>query len=158
MGEKTGWTYFVIPAKISQKIKPGQKATYRVKGFIDKLKLTGVAMIPFGGGDYLIPVNSGMRKFLRKEKGDEVVVKLEEDKKGLPLHPALMACLADEPEALKFFKSLSLSHKNYFSKWVTAPKTEHTQAKRIAQAINALARGMDFIKMMREKNVDVWWR
>ena len=29
-GEKTGWTYFVVPAEIALKINPGQKKSFRV--------------------------------------------------------------------------------------------------------------------------------
>ena len=35
-GEKTGWTYIVVPEKISKKLNPGVKKSYRVKG---KLRL-----------------------------------------------------------------------------------------------------------------------
>lgn len=30
-GEKTGWTYFEIPADLAQKLKPGNKKSFRVK-------------------------------------------------------------------------------------------------------------------------------
>jgi Domain of unknown function (DUF1905) len=31
-GEKTGWTYIVVPAAIAGKLNPGVKKSYRVKG------------------------------------------------------------------------------------------------------------------------------
>jgi hypothetical protein len=31
-GEKTGWTYIEIPADLAQKLKPGNKKIFRVKG------------------------------------------------------------------------------------------------------------------------------
>ena len=34
-GEKTGWTYIVIPSAIAQKLKPGNKKSFRVKGKLD---------------------------------------------------------------------------------------------------------------------------
>ena len=61
-----------------------------------------------------------------------------------------MDCLADEPKALEFFHSLPGSHRNYFSKWIDSAKTDATKAKRIAMAVNALARSLPFNIMVRE--------
>jgi uncharacterized protein YdeI (YjbR/CyaY-like superfamily) len=83
-------------------------------------------------------------------------VRLEVDDKPI-LPPAdLIACLEDEPRALDFFKTLSKSHQNYFTKWIESAKTEPTKAKRIAQSVNALSKGHHFGIMLRalkaEKN------
>jgi uncharacterized protein YdeI (YjbR/CyaY-like superfamily) len=61
-----------------------------------------------------------------------------------------MLCLKDEPTGLAHFKKLSPSHQRYFSKWIDEAKTEATIAKRIAQSINALARGMGLPELLRE--------
>jgi hypothetical protein len=34
-GEKTGWNYIEIPAAAAQKLKPGNKKIFRVKGMLD---------------------------------------------------------------------------------------------------------------------------
>jgi uncharacterized protein YdeI (YjbR/CyaY-like superfamily) len=60
-------------------------------------------------------------------------------------------CLNDEPAAVQYFNSLSGSHRNYFSKWISDAKTESTKTKRIAMAVSALARGLGFPEMLREQ-------
>src|SRR4051812_6296220 len=32
-GEKTGWTYIQVPVEITQKLKPGNKRSFKVKGY-----------------------------------------------------------------------------------------------------------------------------
>ena len=155
-GEKTGWTFFEVSAELAQKLKPGNKKSFRVKGFLDSFSIKSVALIPMGDGNFIMPVNATMRKGIGKRKGAQLSVRLEEDTAPI-LPPAdLMACLDDEPKALEFFNTLSKSHQNYFTKWIEGAKTEPTKARRIAQSVNALAKGHHFGIMLRtlkaEKN------
>ena len=60
-----------------------------------------------------------------------------------------MECLADEPAASAFFQSLAGSHQRYFSKWIDSAKTEPTRTKRIALAVNALAKKWGYPEMIR---------
>lgn len=149
MGEKTGWTYIVVSQDIAEKLKPGNKKSFRVKGKIDKLVIEKVALIPMGGGDFIIAVNATMRKTLKKQKGDKVLLKLEIDDQELPLSPEFLECLSDEPEALNYFNNLPRSHRNYYSKWIESAKTPETKAKRIAKAINGLSKKYNFAQMLR---------
>ena len=148
-GEKTGWTYIEIPADVAQQLKPKNKKSFRVKGKLDNFSIKGVALLPMGGGSFIMPLNAGMRKGFGKRHGAMLNVKLEEDKNPLPMDADLMDCLADEPNAMKFFNSLTPSHRNYFSKWIAEAKTADTKAKRIAQALDALARERNFVGMIR---------
>lgn len=148
-GEKTGWTYIEIPADIADKIKPGTRTGYKVKGRLDQHKIAGVALLPMGGGSFIIPLNATMRKAIGKREGAMVKVQLQEDRAPFKFNKDFMECLKDEPAALKFFETLSGSHQRYFSKWVDAAKTEPTKAKRIAQAITGLAKKWDYGTMLR---------
>jgi hypothetical protein len=148
-GEKTGWTYIAIPAKAAQELKPGNKKTFRVKGRLDNYAIEAIALLPMGEGDFIMALNVAMRKGIKKTKGAKLLVQLEVDKNTPKLPAEFIECLADESKALAFFKSLSKSHQNYFGNWIKTAKTETTQAKRIAQAINALEKGFDFGQMMR---------
>ena len=148
-GEKTGWTYIAIPADVAQKIKPGTKKSFRVKGKLDDFPVHQVALIPMGGGEFIMPLNGMIRKGIGKRHGAMLRVALEEDKTPLLLNPEMMECLADEPDALGFFKQLPKSHQHYFSKWIASAKTEATKAKRIAQAVNGLMHGQNFSQMLR---------
>jgi hypothetical protein len=148
-GEKTGWTYIVVPANIAQKLKPGNKKSFRVKGKLDKWPFARVALLPMGEGDFIIPINAEMRKGTGKRKGAQLLVQLEVDDSPLPESTEFIDCLGDEPKALEFFRQLPKSHQNYFNKWIESAKTEPTKAKRIAQAVNALAQRLHFGLMLR---------
>jgi len=89
-GEKTGWTYIVIPADVARKIKPGTKKSFRVKGKLDDYPIRQVALLPMGGGEFILPLNAGMRKGIGKRHGAMLRVALEEDNKPLTLDPDLM--------------------------------------------------------------------
>ena len=98
-GEKTGWTYIEIPADIAQKIKPGNKKSFRVKGKLDHYPIKKVALLPMGGGKFIMALNAGMRKAIGKKKGAMLKVQIEEDHAAILINRELMLCLADEPEA-----------------------------------------------------------
>ena len=82
-GEKTGWTYIGIPADIAQKLKPGNKKSFRVKGKLDNFKIDGIALLPMGGGSFIMALNAAMRKGIRKKHGAMLEVQLAEDEKRL---------------------------------------------------------------------------
>lgn len=148
-GEKTGWTYIEIPAKIAHQLKPGNKKSFRVKGKLDNYPIQKVALLPMGEGNFIMAINSTMRKSIGKRQGHTLQVQLVEDKSPLLLNAELLECLADEPSAEKFFEQLAKSHQHYFSKWIESAKTEPTKTKRIAQTVTALARHQNFGEMIR---------
>lgn len=151
-GEKTGWTYIEVPADLAQKLKPGNKKSFRVKGKLDQFKISAVALMPMGGGAFILPVNGDMRKGTGKRFGAMVKVQLEEDKKGYVFNKDFMDCLADEPAAIEHFRSLTDGHQRYFSKWIDSAKTDETKAKRIAQAVTALSKKQGYPEMIRSNN------
>jgi Domain of unknown function (DUF1905)/Bacteriocin-protection, YdeI or OmpD-Associated len=148
-GEKTGWTYINIPAKIAQQLKPGNKKSFRVKGKLDNFEITKVALVPMGEGDFIMAINADMRKGTGKRKGATLDVQLLADDSPILPPAELLECMADEPEALKHFNSLPQGHRNYFTKWIDSAKTDITKAKRIALVIKTMVRKMDFGAMLR---------
>jgi hypothetical protein len=151
MGEKTGWTYIEVPADLAEKMNPGVRTSYRVKGKFDQFAFKGMAMIPMGGGKFIIPLKSDVRKVIGKNKGAMLQVQLEQDKAGYEMNPDFMACLSDEPAAARHFATLPGSHQRYFSKWIDSAKTEPTKVKRIAMAVSALARKWGYAEMIRSQ-------
>ena len=147
-GEKTGWTYIEVPSDIAQKLKPGNKKAFRVQGKLDQHPIKAVALMPMGEGDFIMPLNAAIRKGIAKRKGSKLTVQIEVDDDPLPVSEQLMTCLEDEPEALKKFNALPMSHRNYYSNWIESAKTDNTKAKRIAMAINAMIKGWDFAQML----------
>lgn len=148
-GEKTGWTYLEVPADLAQKLKPGNKKEFKVKGKLDSYLLKRVSLLPMGGGKFILPVNATMRKEIRKRYGAMVKVQLETDESPFIFNKDFMACLKDEPAAIEFFKSLPGSHQHYFSKWIDGAKTDETKARRIAVAVNGLAKKLKYQEMLR---------
>src|SRR3954467_7169139 len=109
-GEKTGWTYIQIPAEIAQQLKPGNKKTFRVKGKLDDYSFTGIALIPMGGGDFIMALNATIRKAIKKRKDAKLQVQLAaDDQYKVQPSAEFSECLADEPQALAFFNTLPKS-------------------------------------------------
>jgi Domain of unknown function (DUF1905)/Bacteriocin-protection, YdeI or OmpD-Associated len=149
-GEKTGWTYITIPSRLAQQLKPGTKKSFRVKGKLDNYAINGIALLPMGGGDFIMALNAAIRKNIGKRRGDTIHLQLEADNKSLQVSTEFMECLSDEPTALEHFNAIPKSHQMYFSKWIETAKTEPTKTKRIAMALSALSKKMGFSEMIRE--------
>jgi len=152
-GEKTGWTYIEISAAQAKKINPGVKVSYRVKGRFDQFSFEKLAMLPMGNGGFIIPLNGKIRKAIRKKMGDKLTVELELDKRQITPSADFLACLKEDPEAMKFFKTLPGSHQRYYSKWIDEAKTSQTKTKRIVMALTAFSKKQGFQEMMRENKV-----
>ena len=67
-GEKTGWTYIEIFAEQAAKLKPDNKKSFRVKGKLDNFSIKGIALLPMGEGDFIMPLNAALRKGIGKKK------------------------------------------------------------------------------------------
>ena len=148
-GEKTGWTYFTIPAHIAQELNPGVKVGYRVKGKIDNFPIKMVALLPMGEGDFIIPFNQKFKKGTGKKEGATIEVTLEIDTDEFVFSEDLMTCLEDDPVAIAAFNKMPKSHQKYYSNWVESAKTFETKSKRITQCVFGLANGMDYGQTLR---------
>src|ERR1700753_4010202 len=95
-GEKTGWSYIGIPARLAQQLMPGNRKSFRVKGKLDDHPIKSVALLPMGDGDFIMPLKAEIRKILRKQKGDSLQVELVVDKKPVEPPKDLLECLEDE--------------------------------------------------------------
>jgi hypothetical protein len=153
-GEKTGWTYIDVPAEFAQQLIPGNKKSFRVKGFLDEHEISGIALVPMGGGDFIMALNSLLRKRIKKNKGDTIKVRLTVDHKEIKPPADLIECLKDELKALENFNKLPKSHQNYYTKWIESAKTDTTKAKRIAVSVTVLATGLSFGEAMRSIKAD----
>ena len=151
-GEKTGWTYVEVPAEIAEKLYPGNRKSFRVKGKLDALPVRALALIPVGEGDFILPLNTEMRRKLGKKAGYTLSLQVQRDDNPdpVPMPEDFAVCLEDEPAAKKHFFRLPGSHQKYYIKWINGAKTEPTRVKRIAQAISGLAREMQYGEMIRE--------
>jgi len=151
MGEKTGWQYVTVPADIAQELKPGNKKSFRVRGMLDALPVSGIALMPMGGGEFILVLKAELRKALHKNKGAMLKVCLEEDTDfKVEMPDDLKECLEFEDGTMDTFSAMPASHRNYFIKWINDAKTEETRAKRIINTINAMLRKWNYGQMLRE--------
>ncbi len=151
-GEKSGWTYLDIPLEIAEQIKPNCRKSFRVKGNIDAVPIVGIALIPIGEGDFILPINKTLRNKLKKENGDTVFIQLEEDKDfTIEMPEDLEVCLLEEPHLMEKFLQQPGSHQRYYFKWINDAKTIETRVKRIGMTINAMHQSCDFGQMLRNE-------
>ncbi len=148
-GEKTGWTYIVIPVEIAQKLNPSVKKSFRVKGKLDHFSFSGLSLLPMGEGEFILPLNATIRKQIGKKQGARLNVQVEVDTSEYEINAEFIACLKDAPEAYLKFCALPASHQRYYSKWIESAKTEATQAKRIALSVNSFLLNQSFAEMLR---------
>ncbi len=148
-GEKSGWTYIEISAAHARKLKPDSKVSFRIKGSLDHFKFEKIAVLPMGDGNFIMPLNATVRKAIGKKEGDKVKVVMEADESKMIISPDLIACLKEDLDAMKFFKSLPGSHQLYFSNWIESAKTAPTKTRRIVTAMVAFSKKQGFSEMMR---------
>lgn len=155
-GEKTGWSYIEVSADLACLLLPNNKKSFRVKGMLDGFAFAGLALIPMGEGNFILPLKADIRKAIHKNAGAMLHIKLEHDKDfKIDIPDDLQECFDFEPEAADFFFSLPKSHRNYFIKWITDAKTSETRAKRIVNTVNATLRKWPYNVMIREMRKNV---
>ncbi|WP_443943534.1 YdeI/OmpD-associated family protein [Pedobacter sp. AW1-32] len=150
MGEKTGWSYIFLPAALAQQIKKDCKSSFRIRGKIDQLEISGMAVMPMGEGNFILALKSEVRKKLKKEAGSKVTLSLEEDvdfKVEMP--EDLEICLSEETRLMENFMRLPKSHRNYYINWINQAKTEVTRTKRITQTLTAMDKQQTYGEMIR---------
>jgi hypothetical protein len=137
---KGGWTFTRIPEIVQDKSKPF--GWVKVKGTIDGCEIRKYHLMPMGNCKLFLPVNAQIRKKIGKKEGEFVHVVLFPDDEPLDVPEEMLLCLQDEPEALKFFRSLSESEQMHYIKWIDAARREATKIDRLAKAVTRLMRGL----------------
>jgi len=141
---KGGWTFTLIP-----EISPDKHAPFgwvRVKGSIDGYEIRKHILQPTEKGDngLFLSVKAEIRKAIKKQAGDYVHIILYPDNDPLEVPEELLLCLQEEPEALKFFNSLSENEKHNYVKWIFSAKTDQTKVNRIAKTIDRLLKNQKY--------------
>ena len=133
---KGGWTFTRIP-----EIPQDKKAHFgwvKVRGTIDGYEIRKYHLMPMGNGTLFLPVKAEIRKHTKKKEGDFVHVILYPDNEPLEIPDEMLMCLQDEPEALRFFNSISESEQKFYIQWIYSAKKEETKIDRLAKTINRL--------------------
>ncbi len=134
------WTFVRVPEL--EAVKAGFRARMRVKGTIEGTPFRS-SLIPRGGGEVFVVVNSELRDRIRKSTGDVVRLELELDSNpiGIQVPPVLQRAFARDSRAKAAFNSLTPSQQRAYVRWVAGAKQEATRKRRVATAIERLRRG-----------------
>jgi len=94
-------------------------------------------------GAFMFGVSADVRRNAGLAGGDEVDVDIELDTEPREVSvPAdLRAALDRDPEASRFFESLSYSHKSAYVLWIEFAKKDETRQRRIPEAVRMLKEG-----------------
>ncbi|TVR41658.1 MAG: DUF1905 domain-containing protein [Cryomorphaceae bacterium] len=134
---KGGWTYALIP-----EVKPDPHAWFgwiSVCGTMDDVELPRCKLMPKGDGQLFLPVNASMRKKLKKQAGDEVLITLYRDDEPPVLPQEITDCFdLEPPEVYARFLSLSADEQHALLKPVLAARQPATQEKRIRGMLDSL--------------------
>jgi Domain of unknown function (DUF1905)/Bacteriocin-protection, YdeI or OmpD-Associated len=148
MGEKTNWYYIMLPNDVLQTLQANKTQSLRVKGLLDALPIKLIALWPIGEAQFILPLNTTIRKQLHKDVDDSIHVQIQIDNDAPTIASELYECLQNEPLAEQRFYALPKSWQNNFSRLVNDAKTPTTKAKRIAKILEALIVGDTREKMM----------
>lgn len=116
---------------------------------LDNHPIQKTSLLPVKEGRFMLPINAGIRKATGKQAGDKLKISLEVDDRKLTLSADLIKCLKDDPQAMKFFKSLSPSNQRYYSKWIDGAKTAPTKTKRLVICLIALGKKMNYTALLQ---------
>lgn len=133
---KGGWTYAQIP-----EILPDKHTHFgwvRVNGFIDDYEIKHYHLMPMGNGRLFLPVKAEIRKKIKKQVGDYVMVVLYADNLPVEIPEDLMLCFMDMPGSLQAFKNQSETEQIAQIQWIYAAKKEETKVSRINSVIEKL--------------------
>ncbi|MEN9640290.1 MAG: hypothetical protein RLZZ262_2159 [Bacteroidota bacterium] len=148
-GEKTSWSYIPIEAALAIQLHDSDRKSFRGKGTIDGCAFAQIALMPMGGGDYILPLNANIRKSIGKKPGDVVHLILEKDTDTWQMNEELEACLLDLPDLHQAFVSLPQGHQRYFSNWIESTKNPQLRADRIAKTMYAIEHKLNYGEMIR---------
>jgi hypothetical protein len=94
-------------------------------------------------GAFMFGVSADVRANAGVAGGDEVDVEivLDTEPREVSVPADLQAALDADPEANRFFQSLSYSHKSAYVLWIESAKKDETRERRIPEAIRMLKEG-----------------
>lgn len=138
LGGKTA-TGIRVPPEVVAGLNAGKKPAVRVtiNGYTYR---STVATLD---GAFMLPVSAEVRERAGVAAGDEVEVALELDTapREVEMPPDLAAALEADPEARRFYESLSYSNKRRIVEPIGQAKTAETRQRRFDKAIASLREG-----------------
>ncbi|RYD52165.1 MAG: DUF1905 domain-containing protein [Sphingobacteriales bacterium] len=148
-GDKTHWTFITLPQEQAGQLHAADRKSFRVKGWIDAVPIAQIAVQPVKDGGYLLALNASLRRKLRKEAGQTVLLRLFKDESAPDQPDEFLVAIQSDPDAQLTWDQLTASHQRYYVNHIVAARTPETRFNRIAQSVAALANGWSFGEMIR---------
>jgi hypothetical protein len=138
------WTFAPVPKKAAA--TAGFRARLRVKGTIDGVPFRS-SLMPRGGGELFVVVNSDVRDRIGKSDGAPVRLELELDATPVVVDvpPSLRRALRRDPTARANFAKFTASQQLAYTRWIADAKQDATRDRRVAAALEKIARGEKLI-------------
>lgn len=146
---KGGWTYIPLP-EISLN-KKGPFGWVIVNGFIDNYELSNHKLLSMGNNQLFLPVKTEIRKKIKKQVGDKVILRLSIDRSTLKIPLEIILCFQNEPQkAYRNFIHFSKGQQKAFLDWIYNAKTEEKKTERIIVMLDKAMRNEKFYKKKAE--------
>jgi hypothetical protein len=128
-----------VPPEVVEELGAGKKPPVRVTIADHSYRSTIAAR----GDRFLVGVSAENRAAAGVSAGDELEVKIELDSepREVEVPAALAEAFAGEPDARRFFDTLSHSQKQWYVLPIRDAKAEETRARRVTKAIGMLLEG-----------------
>lgn len=129
--------YVEFPHDVQQEF--GTKGQVKVVALFDGIEYRG-SLARMGHHCHVLGMTKEIRRAIGKNPGDtvHVVLRKDDEPRAVELPLALAAALANEPEAMAFFESLSYTHKKEYAVWIADAKRPETMERRVRQAVDLL--------------------
>jgi len=140
-GDGDGGVFVVVPFSVAEVY--GTRGRVPVRAALDGFPYTG-SLTPLGDGHHALLVLKQIRRAIDKTIGDTVRVALSRDSSERKVTPPddLAAALQEQPAAAAYFAKLAFSHQREYVRWLEGAKKPETRARRLAETVERLARGL----------------
>jgi len=131
-----------VPPDVVEALGAGKRAPVRVTMQGANGSYSYRSTVAPMGGQLLVPVSAEHRKAAGVAAGDELEVELEHDTEPrvVEVPDDLATTLDSDPEARRFFQTLSPGHQRAFTDWVESAKKPETRQRNIDKAMAELRR------------------
>ncbi|MEM8649894.1 MAG: YdeI/OmpD-associated family protein [Pseudomonadota bacterium] len=153
VGKKKVLTYKVLfmPPHFEQELPFDIYPRLRVEGEIADVPVRG-AWIPVGDGRRYFIVSPEVKKQTGLDVGDTVEMRFRiDDQDHVDIPRSLQGALDDDEATNANWESLTAGKKRMFTFHVASAKTERTEARRVAEAMEAIGRGITLRDLQNER-------
>lgn len=142
LGGRTA-TGISVPTEVVEALRGGKRPPVRVTLHTPHGPYAYRSTVAPMGGLFMVGVSAEHRAASGAVAGDELDVELELDTEPrvVDVPEDLAAALSRDPEARRYFDTLSYSHQRAYTLWVLDAKRAETRARRVEQATSMLHEG-----------------